>query len=40
MMRIDNNQEEDIRSAAGMPLILGGLGLRRVRLSRFAFWAS
>ena len=41
MMRIDNNQEEDIRSAAGMPLILGGLGLRNaVRLSRSAFWAS
>ena len=41
MMRIDTTQEEDIRSAAGMPLILGGLGLRSaVRLSRSAFWAS
>ena len=27
MMRIDPTQEEDIRSMAGMPLILGGLGL-------------
>ena len=27
-MRIDVVQEEHIRSAAGMPLVLGGLGLR------------
>ena len=41
MMRIDPTQEEDIRSLAGMPLILGGLRLRSaVQLSRSAFWAS
>ena len=41
ILRIDVVQEEHIRSAAGMPLVLGGLGLRSaVRLSRSAFWAS
>ena len=41
ILRIDVVQEEHIRSAAGMPLVLGGLGFRSaVRLSRSAFWAS
>ena len=41
MTRIDVVQEEHIRSAPGMPLVLGSLGLRSaVRLSKSAFWAS
>ena len=34
-------QEEHIRNATGMPLVLGGLGLRSaIRLNKSAFWAS
>ena len=41
ILRIDVVQEEHFRSAAGMPLVLGGLRLRSaVWLSRSAFWAS
>ena len=40
ILRIDVVQEEHIRSAAGMHLVLGGLGLRSAVRFRSAFWAS
>ena len=41
LLNINTTQEEDIRSCANLPLVLGGVGLRSAtRTSVSAYWAS